>query len=252
MLSRRSASTRPTPRRTIGTTSTTACPSTKCRGRTHGRAIRPGCTGGGSRHEWPGGDNSMTFRPRLLSCRRSRKSRRPLYLERLRKRSDRSLPVAADRQILPSPNWSRSDRPSRLQPFSLNGYLPIGVPMLKRVLALPDKRFAGKGCDHRSIRSRWERRALRDSRGRPLPVWQGCRVVAADEVFLMNWQSADLLDGRYFGVLPTTAIIGERSLSGPAGRIDRVAGSQTFRRFSVRSERATIPPSRPRSRRRRA
>jgi type IV secretory pathway protease TraF len=24
----------------------------------------------------------------------------------------------------------------------------------------------------------------------------------------MNWQSADSLDGRYFGVLPTSAIIG--------------------------------------------
>jgi type IV secretory pathway protease TraF len=48
----------------------------------------------------------------------------------------------------------------------------------------------------------------RDSRGRPLPVWQGCRAVAEGEFFLMNWQSADSLDGRYFGVLPITAIIG--------------------------------------------
>jgi type IV secretory pathway protease TraF len=41
-----------------------------------------------------------------------------------------------------------------------------------------------------------------------LPEWQGCRLIAEDEVFLMNWQSADSLDGRYFGVLTTTAIIG--------------------------------------------
>jgi type IV secretory pathway protease TraF len=47
-----------------------------------------------------------------------------------------------------------------------------------------------------------------DGRGRPLPVWQGCRVIASGQVFLMNWQSADSLDGRYFGVLPTTAIVG--------------------------------------------
>ena len=39
--------------------------------------------------------------------------------------------------------------------------------------------------------STWEKRAVRDSRGRPLPVWQGCRVVGADEVFLMNWQSPE-------------------------------------------------------------
>ena len=33
----------------------------------------------------------------------------------------------------------------------------------------------------------------RDGRGRPLPVWQGCRVLAAGEIFVMNRQSADLL-----------------------------------------------------------
>jgi type IV secretory pathway protease TraF len=49
---------------------------------------------------------------------------------------------------------------------------------------------------------------VHDSRGRPLPVWQGCRVIADGEVFLMNWQSADSLDGRYFGALPTSAVIG--------------------------------------------
>jgi hypothetical protein len=31
----------------------------------------------------------------------------------------------------------------------------------------------------------------RDSRGRPLPSWQGCRVVREDEVFLMNPRSED-------------------------------------------------------------
>jgi len=87
-------------------------------------------------------------------------------------------------------------------------YLPRGVPLLKRVLALPgqtvcreelritiDKIEMGVARDH-------------DSRGRPLPIWQGCREIADGEVFLMNWQSADSLDGRYFGVLPTSAIIG--------------------------------------------
>ena len=48
----------------------------------------------------------------------------------------------------------------------------------------------------------------RDSRGRPLPVWQGCRTLRRGDVFLMNWQSGDSFDGRYFGVLPRTAIIG--------------------------------------------
>ncbi|MDI1264704.1 MAG: S26 family signal peptidase [bacterium] len=88
------------------------------------------------------------------------------------------------------------------------GYLPRGVPMLKRVLALHGQIVCR---DHLTVSvdaiEMGEARE-RDSRGRPLPVWQGCRVIAADEVFLMNWQSADSLDGRYFGVLPTTAIVG--------------------------------------------
>ena len=48
----------------------------------------------------------------------------------------------------------------------------------------------------------------RDGRGRPLPKWQGCRVVGDGDLFLMNWQSDDSLDGRYFGFLPASSVIG--------------------------------------------
>jgi conjugative transfer signal peptidase TraF len=87
-------------------------------------------------------------------------------------------------------------------------YLPRGVPLLKRVLALSgqtvcrdqlaitvDKIEMGTAREH-------------DGSGRLLPIWRGCHVIADGEVFLMNWQSADSFDGRYFGLLPTSAIIG--------------------------------------------
>ena len=48
----------------------------------------------------------------------------------------------------------------------------------------------------------------RDHLGRILPVWEGCRIVADQEVFLMNWQSENSLDGRYFGPLPASTIVG--------------------------------------------
>jgi type IV secretory pathway protease TraF len=48
----------------------------------------------------------------------------------------------------------------------------------------------------------------RDRRGRVLPSWQGCRVLAQGEVFLMNWDEPASLDSRYFGPLPVTAIVG--------------------------------------------
>ena len=49
----------------------------------------------------------------------------------------------------------------------------------------------------------------RDGRGRPLPSWKECRIIADGDVFLMNWQSMDSLDGRYFGPLPASAVIGK-------------------------------------------
>jgi conjugative transfer signal peptidase TraF len=86
-------------------------------------------------------------------------------------------------------------------------YLPKGVPLLKHVLALPgqtvcrsggtitvDGAAMGEALDHDHLR-------------RPLPVWRGCRVVSAGEVFLMN-RRPDSLDGRYFGPLPATTIVG--------------------------------------------
>lgn len=92
--------------------------------------------------------------------------------------------------------------------LDLNGYLPIGVPMLKRVLALPGQTVCRNGLtvviDGIDIGDARER----DGRGRPLPAWHGCRVIAEGDVFVMNWQSEDSLDGRYFGPLPASAVIG--------------------------------------------
>jgi conjugative transfer signal peptidase TraF len=88
------------------------------------------------------------------------------------------------------------------------GYLPRSVPMLKRVLALHGQTVCRDQLTI-TVDKTWVGEAReRNSRGRPLPIWQGCHVIADGEVFLMNWQSADSLDGRYFGVLPTSAIIG--------------------------------------------
>jgi len=87
-------------------------------------------------------------------------------------------------------------------------YLPKGVPMLKRVLALP-----GQTVCRRQRTITVDGIAMgdaldRDTHDRPLPVWQGCQRIPDGQVFLMNWQSADSLDGRYFGLLSRTTIAG--------------------------------------------
>ena len=100
--------------------------------------------------------------------------------------------------------------PEPLATFLADGrYLPRGIPMLKRVLALPRQTVCRNHLTITVDAVKVGEAHERDSRGRPLPIWQGCRAVADGEVFLMNWQSADSLDGRYFGVLPTSAIIGQ-------------------------------------------
>ena len=87
-------------------------------------------------------------------------------------------------------------------------YLPKGVPLLKHVAALPGQTICRAG-DAITVDGTVLGVALdRDHLGRPLPTWQGCHVVAAGEVFLMNRRSAASLDGRYFGPLPTTTIVG--------------------------------------------
>ena len=101
------------------------------------------------------------------------------------------------------------DAPEPLATFlSDGGYLPRGVPLLKRVAAVPGQRVCRTGLAITVDGVPMGDALDRDRRGRPLPVWQGCRSVAAGELFLMNWQVRDSLDGRYFGPLPASAVIG--------------------------------------------
>ena len=92
--------------------------------------------------------------------------------------------------------------------LSEGGYLPRGLPLLKHVAALGGQRVCRIGAAI-SIDGATVGEALgHDHRGRPLPVWQGCTVLAADQVFLFNADRPGSLDGRYFGPLPRTTIVG--------------------------------------------
>ena len=88
------------------------------------------------------------------------------------------------------------------------GYIARGVPLLKRVLGLPGQRVCRAGRTITVDGIEMGEALERDSLGRDLPVWQGCRVIGDDQLFLMNWEVRDSLDGRYFGPIPAASVIG--------------------------------------------
>ncbi len=88
------------------------------------------------------------------------------------------------------------------------GYLGERVPLLKHVAARPGQIVcridAVVSVDGRPVVVARQR----DSRGRPLPVWQGCRTLRAGELLMLNPDHADSMDGRYFGPLPASSVLG--------------------------------------------
>ncbi|KXV60072.1 peptidase S26 [Acetobacter senegalensis] len=88
------------------------------------------------------------------------------------------------------------------------GYIGRNVPLLKPVAALPGQQVCRGGRTVTVDGVRLGEAQDRDRRARVLPIWQGCRRIAPDQIFLMNPSVHDSLDGRYFGPLPRAAVIG--------------------------------------------
>ncbi|ABF54200.1 S26 family signal peptidase [Sphingopyxis alaskensis] len=91
--------------------------------------------------------------------------------------------------------------------LSRRGYLPRGVPLLKRVAALPGSLVCRSGASVTIDGAGVARALARDGADRPLPVWRGCRIVGAQELFLIN-AARGSLDGRYFGPISASGLIG--------------------------------------------
>ena len=88
------------------------------------------------------------------------------------------------------------------------GYIAGGIPLLKRVVGLSGQRVCRNGSTVTVDGIEMGEALERDSLGRDLPIWQGCRVIGDDQLFLMNWEVRDSLDDRYFGLTPAASVIG--------------------------------------------
>ena len=88
------------------------------------------------------------------------------------------------------------------------GYLPLGAPLIKPLAALPGQRVCRAGDLVHIDGALVAKARSRDRRGRSLPVWRGCRTLLHGQVFVLNPAREDSLDGRYFGAVPVSSVIG--------------------------------------------
>lgn len=91
-------------------------------------------------------------------------------------------------------------------------YLPLGVPLVKRVAAVSGDRVCAIGpvisINGKPIAAR--RRF--DRQGRVLPWWRGCVRLGAGELFLLMRGAPDSFDGRYFGPTHVESVVGAAHL----------------------------------------
>ena len=100
------------------------------------------------------------------------------------------------------------DPPERIAALlDARGYLPRGVPLLKKVAATEGMLVCRSGAFVTIDGTATARALTRDRAGRPLPYWLGCRLLQPGELFLLGTRP-DSLDGRYFGPLPASGLVG--------------------------------------------
>jgi conjugative transfer signal peptidase TraF len=93
--------------------------------------------------------------------------------------------------------------------FDAMGYLDRDVLLIKRIAAVPGAEICRRA--HRILidGSVVALAQARDSLGRQLPSWSGCRRLQGGEVFLLNADAPASLDGRYSGPTDASTIVGE-------------------------------------------
>lgn len=86
-------------------------------------------------------------------------------------------------------------------------YLPFGIPLIKSVVGVSGDTVCRNGLEIiiNTVTVAVARNL--DKKGRALPNWQGCHVLTAGDVFLLQDHHLSF-DGRYFGPVKPSLIIG--------------------------------------------
>ena len=97
-------------------------------------------------------------------------------------------------------------QPAGSRPYLGSLGMPADVLLLKRVAAVGGERVCGRNGIVETARWRVEARP-QDRRGVRLVAWQECRVLRANEVFLLG-DTPGSFDSRYFGPVSRSEITG--------------------------------------------
>jgi conjugative transfer signal peptidase TraF len=94
---------------------------------------------------------------------------------------------------------------------AVRGYLPVSVPLVKRVAAYAGDEVCGHGRRIAINQRVSAERRTTDAAGRLLPTWEGCLVLRREQLFLLT-DSPLSLDGRYMGPTEGKDVIGKATL----------------------------------------
>jgi conjugative transfer signal peptidase TraF len=116
--------------------------------------------------------------------------------------------IRAARELHAGQRVAIDPSPSLRRYLAARGYLPAGVPLLKEIAGVRGDIVCRDGTAITLNGEPVGTARAADRRGRPLPVWQGCRTIAQGQVFVMNRHAPGSFDGRYFGPISRHRIIG--------------------------------------------
>ena len=86
-------------------------------------------------------------------------------------------------------------------------YLPRNTPALKRIYGVRGDVVCRFGTVVFINQISVAIAKSRDYSNRKMPIWRGCKRLSSDELFLLT-EHSDSFDGRYFGVVKTSSVIG--------------------------------------------
>jgi len=121
-----------------------------------------------------------------------------------------------DQEPAKSGDYVLTRLPEKMQKLAkARRYLPPNTSLIKRIAAAEGDAVCRLDGEIYINGNTVGKARMSDARGHPLPDWQGCYLLKANQIFLLQTHP-DSFDSRYFGVLNRSHVIGRaRQLKSP-------------------------------------